>query len=69
MDITHTFHFPFGEMTIAPLDFAAITDLSFFGEVVPFSDEACNSVVARNAWLKDLFGVVDSVKCGCCTML
>ena len=35
MGTTHSFHFPFGEMTITPLDFVAITRLSFFREPVP----------------------------------
>ena len=41
MDTTHTFHLPFSEMTVTPFDFAAITGLSFSGEPVPFSGEAC----------------------------
>ena len=69
MDTTHTFHLPFGELTITPLDFVAITGLSFSGEAVPFSGEACNSAVSRNAWLKDLLGVITSVKSGCSTLL
>ena len=47
MDTTHTFHLPFGEMIVTPLDFAAITGLSFSGEPILFSGEACESVVAR----------------------
>ena len=62
MDTTHTFHLPFGEMTITPLDFTVITGLSFSGEPVPLSSEAYSSVVMRNRWLKDLFGVTASVK-------
>ena len=69
MDTTHTFHLPFGEMTITPLDFAAITGLSFSGEPVPFSGEACESAAARYTWLMDLFGVVASVKSGSSTLL
>ena len=69
MDTTHTFHLPFGEMTVTLLDFAAITDLSFSGEPVPFSSEACESAVARHAWLKDLFGVVASVMSSCSILL
>ena len=58
MDTSHTFHLPFSEMTVTPLDFAAITGLSFSGEPVPFSSEVCESTVARHTWLKDLFSVV-----------
>ena len=69
MDTTHTFHLPFGEMSVTPLDFAAITGLSFYGEPIPFSGEAYESAVARHTWLKDLFEVVASVKSGCSTLL
>lgn len=63
------FYFPFGEMTITPLDFIAIIGLSFSREVVPFNDEACDSVVVRNIWFKDFLGVVAFVKSGCSTLL
>ena len=69
MDTTHTFHLSFGEMTVTPLDFAAITNLSFSEEPVPFSGEACESAVARHTWLKDLFRVIVSLKSGCSTLL
>ncbi|KAI8572216.1 hypothetical protein RHMOL_Rhmol01G0180900 [Rhododendron molle] len=35
-DTTNTFHFRFGEMTVTPLDFAAITGLRVGGEPIPF---------------------------------
>lgn len=35
-DTTNTFHFGFGEMTIKPLDFAAITGLRVGGDPIPF---------------------------------
>ncbi|KDP24817.1 hypothetical protein JCGZ_25284 [Jatropha curcas] len=38
MDSTHTFHLPFEEMTITPIDFAAIIELSFGGRSVVFDD-------------------------------
>ncbi|KAH7864252.1 hypothetical protein Vadar_027471 [Vaccinium darrowii] len=38
-DTTNTFHFRFGEMTITPLDFAAITGLRVGGEPIPFDSE------------------------------
>ncbi|KDP30052.1 hypothetical protein JCGZ_18377 [Jatropha curcas] len=34
-DCTHTFVFGFGEMTLTPVDYAAITDLRFTGPVPP----------------------------------
>ncbi|KAI8572049.1 hypothetical protein RHMOL_Rhmol01G0168100 [Rhododendron molle] len=36
-DTTNTFHFRFGEMTVTPLDFAAITELRVGGEPIPFN--------------------------------
>ena len=62
MDTTHTFHLPFQEITITPLDFATITRLSFSGEPIPLSNEAYSSMVVRNVWLKELFGVTAFVK-------
>ena len=69
MDTTHTFHLPFKEMTVTPLDFAAITGLSFFGDPVLFSSEAYSSIVVRNRWLRDLFGVTTPVKSGCSSLI
>ena len=65
MGTTHTFHLPFGDITITPLDFTAITGLSFSGEAVPFSGEAYSSLVVRNRWTKDLFRIVALMKSGC----
>ena len=48
MDTTHSFHLPFREMTITPLDFAAIIGLSFSWEPISLSNEVFSSVVARN---------------------
>ena len=64
MDTTHSFHLHFGEMNIIPLDFTMITGLSFSGEPIPVSSEACSPAVMRNIWLRDLFGVTTSVKSG-----
>ncbi|KDP33113.1 hypothetical protein JCGZ_13560 [Jatropha curcas] len=38
MDSTHTFHLSFNKMTITPIDFAAITGLSFGGRSMVFDD-------------------------------
>ena len=65
MDTTHSFHLPFGEMTITQLDFTAIIGLSFSGEPILMSNEAYGSAVVRNRWLKDLFGATTAVKSGC----
>ncbi|KAI8551106.1 hypothetical protein RHMOL_Rhmol06G0159300 [Rhododendron molle] len=35
-DTTNTFHFSFGELTVTPLDFAAITGLRVGGDPIPF---------------------------------
>ena len=68
MDITHSFYLPFGEMTITPLDFTAITGLSFSREVVPFNSEAYSSIAMRKKWMKDMFGVITHMKL-CCSSL
>ena len=69
MDTTHTFHLLFKEMTITLLDFAAITGLSFSREPIPLSNEAYSSVMVRNRWLKDLFGVTASINSGCSSLI
>ena len=69
MDITHSFHLPFREITVTPLDFATITGLSFSGEPVSVSNEAYNFVVVRNKWLKDLFRATAIVKFGCTSLV
>lgn len=35
-DTTNTFHFPMGQMTVTPLDFAAIIGLRVGGDPIPF---------------------------------
>jgi hypothetical protein len=37
-DVTHTFHFKWGEATITPIDYAAITGLSFKGQGIEWKD-------------------------------
>ena len=49
---------------ITPLDFNAITGLSFSGEPIPLSNEVYSSAVVRNIWLRDLFGATASMKFG-----
>ncbi|KDP30104.1 hypothetical protein JCGZ_18236 [Jatropha curcas] len=39
MDTTHTFHLPFGKMTITPMDFTTITGLPFGGLSIVFDDQ------------------------------
>ena len=64
MDNTHSFHLPFGEMTITSLDFMAITGLSLSEEPVSLSNEAYKYVMVRNKWLRDLFRATIAVKSG-----
>ena len=66
---THSFHLPFGEMTITHFDFAAITRLSFSREPTPVSNKAYSSAVVRNRWLKDLFRANAAVKFGCVSLV
>ena len=65
MDTTHSFHMPFGEMTITLFDFSAITGLSFSREPILLSNEVYGSALVRNVWLKELFRATTSVKSGC----
>ena len=65
MDTTHTFHLPFGEMTITSLDFATITDMSFSEEPIPLSNKAYSFAVVRNVWLRDLFRATAFMKSSC----
>jgi len=37
-DITNTFHFPFGEMSITPFDFVMLTDLGFIVEQLVYHE-------------------------------
>ena len=69
MDTTHTFHLPFGEMTVTPLNFAAITRLNFYREHVLFSSKAYSFVVVKNRWLRDSFGVMTPMKFGCSSLI
>ena len=70
MDSTHTFHLPFGEMTIAPLDFAAITGLSFSGLPVPFGAAAYYpSASSTDEWAIELFGRKMEKKDGCSSLV
>ena len=49
-DITHTFHFKWGEATITPADYGAITGLGFKGSSIVWRDDYTNDE------LKDLLG-------------
>ena len=65
MDTTHTFHFPFREITINLLNFVAITGLSFFEDVIPFNDVAYYSATTSDKWNRQLFRVTITLKDGC----
>ncbi|XP_058217451.1 protein MAINTENANCE OF MERISTEMS-like [Rhododendron vialii] len=53
-DTTNTFHFWFGEMTVTPLDFAAITGLRVGGDPIPYD----SSLVLDDAALRWFLGRV-----------
>lgn len=50
-DTSNTFHFPVGEMTVTPLDFAAITGRRVGGEPIPFNTGIHRDVVALRWFL------------------
>ncbi|KDP39828.1 hypothetical protein JCGZ_04238 [Jatropha curcas] len=53
MDTIHTFHMPFDEVTIMPIDFAAITGLPFGGRSAVFDDKMRThwTVQACETWM------------------
>ena len=55
MDTTHTFHTRVGELTISPMSFSDIIEISFGGTSVPFDISYCNlSEGARDQYVRDL---------------
>ncbi|KAH7858103.1 hypothetical protein Vadar_020029 [Vaccinium darrowii] len=58
-DTTNTFHFRFGEMTITPLNFAAITGLRVGGEPIPFDSELYLDPVAVEHYLGRRLGGIE----------
>ena len=62
-DTTNTFHFRFGEMTITPLDFAAITGLRVGGDPIPFDSGLFLDRAAVRHFLGRDMGDEPSVRC------
>ena len=55
MDTTHTFHTRVGELTISPMSFSAITEITFRGTLISFDIGYCHlSEGARVQYVRDL---------------
>lgn len=50
-DTSNTFHFPIGEMTVTPLDFAAITGLRVGGDPITFHSRIHRDEIALRWFL------------------
>ncbi|KDP26193.1 hypothetical protein JCGZ_22689 [Jatropha curcas] len=60
-DCTHTFIFGFGEMTLTPVDYAAITGLRFTGPVPPL-DAWYQTATLRAQLVRSLLGVTTQTR-------
>ncbi|KDP30404.1 hypothetical protein JCGZ_18147 [Jatropha curcas] len=60
-DCTHTFVFGFGEMTLTPVDYAAITSLRFTGPVAPL-DARYQTTTLGAQLVRSLFGVTTQTR-------
>ncbi|KDP20623.1 hypothetical protein JCGZ_04125 [Jatropha curcas] len=60
-DCTHTFVFGFGEMTLTPVDYAAITDLRFTGPVAPL-DARYQTATLGAQLVRSLLGVTTQTR-------
>ena len=63
MDTTHTFHTRVGELTISPMSFYAITEITFGGTLVPFDINYCNlSEGTKGQYVRDLLDFMPTWK-------
>ncbi|KDP22901.1 hypothetical protein JCGZ_01969 [Jatropha curcas] len=60
-DCTHTFVFGFGEMTLTPMDYAAITGLRFTGPVPPLDAQYQTSTLGAQL-VRSLLGVTTQTR-------
>ncbi|KDP20564.1 hypothetical protein JCGZ_04524 [Jatropha curcas] len=60
-DCTHTFVFEFGEMTLTPVDYAAITGLRFTGPVPPL-DGRYQTAAIEAQLVRSLLGVTTQTR-------
>ena len=63
MDTTHTFHLPFGEMTISPGDFAYLTSIPCEGRLIEF-DASLYQPTLQSAHIHRLLGFMPRVRAG-----
>ena len=59
---THTFQMPFGEYTLDPISFAAITSIACAGEPVPLDTSLHPLTDDREDYVRILLGVVPDMK-------
>ena len=63
MDTTHTFHLPFGEMTISPRDFAYLTSIPCDGRLIEF-DASLYQPTLQSEYIHRLLGFLPRVRAG-----
>lgn len=61
-ETTHTFHLPFGELTLDPVSFAAVTGIACAGDAVPFDASIHLMTPDRVAYIERLLGMVPDMK-------
>ena len=63
MDTTHTFHLPFGEMTISPGDFAYLTSIPYDRRLIEF-DASLYQPTLQSEYIHHLLGFLPRVRAG-----
>ena len=63
MDTTHTFHLPFGEMTISPGDFAYLTSIPCDRRLIEF-DASLYQPTLQSEYIHRLLGFMPRVRAG-----
>ena len=59
---THTFQLPFGEFTVDPVSFTAVTGIPCAGDSVPFDSSLYPMTADRVAYIQTLLGMVPEMK-------
>ena len=61
-DTTHTFHLPFGELTLDPILFAVITGIAYAGGPIPFDVSFHHMSPNKLVYIELLLGMVPDMK-------
>ena len=61
-ECTHTFQLPFGEYTIDPISFAAVTGIAYAGNPIPLDASLHPLTGDRADYVRTLLGVVPDIK-------